>query len=133
MKKIIDTFLKVLLSLLLLMPILGATGIFPAPTPDLYSNARAFEFIKIMMDTRYISIMMSVVFFLSLVCLWTKRTALAALLILPVTLNIIGFHAFMDSGLLTGGAVMGDVLFLLNIYFLWQNRETYKTLTKATA
>lgn len=133
MKKAIDIFLKVLLSLLLIMPILGATGIFPAPTPDLYSNARAFEFIKIMMDTHYINIMMAVVFLISLVCLWTKRTALAALLILPITLNIIGFHAFMDSGLFTGGAVMGDILLLLNLYFLWQNKETYKSLTKKSA
>jgi hypothetical protein len=128
MKKIIDIVFKVLLTLMLATPILGLTGIFPAPTPDLYNTADAFQFIKLLMDYKYVVVMESVVFLLAIVALWTKREALAALLLLPITLNIVGFHAFMDGGLLTGGAVMGNVLLLINAYFLWQNRAVYKTL-----
>ncbi len=128
MKKIIDIVLKVLLSVILVMPIFGVLGIFPAPTPDLYTTADAYQFIKLLMDYKYVSIMESVVFLLAFAALWTKREALAALLLLPITLNIVGFHAFMDGGLLTGGAVMGNVMFLINAYFLWQNRAVYKTL-----
>ncbi len=43
-------------------------------------------------------------------------------------MNIVGFHAFLDTGLLTGGAVMGNVLALLNAYFLWKNRASYVAL-----
>jgi hypothetical protein len=128
MKKIIDIVLKVLLSVILVMPIFGVLGIFPAPTPDLYNTADAYQFIKLLMDYKYVTIMESVVFLLAFAALWTKREALAALLLLPITLNIVGFHAFMDGGLLTGGAVMGNVMLLINAYFLWQNRAVYKTL-----
>jgi hypothetical protein len=37
-------------------------------------------------------------------------------------MNIIGFHATLDGGLLTGGAMMGNVLFIINIYLLYTER-----------
>lgn len=113
---------------MLIMPIFGALGIFPEPTPDMYNTAMGYEFIKMLMDTQYIMIMMSVVFLISLICLWTKRVALASILILPITLNIIGFHAFVDGGIFTAGSVMADVIFLLNIYFLWLSWAQIKPL-----
>jgi hypothetical protein len=127
-KHIGDTALKVILSLLLVMPILGVLGIFPAPTADMYNTSEAFAFIQILMTSKYIMFLDAMVFALALGCLWTKRTALAALLLLPVTVNIVGFHAFLDGGLLTGGAVMGNVLLALNTYFLWQSRAQYQSL-----
>jgi hypothetical protein len=42
--------------------------------------------------------------------------------------NIISFHLFLDGGLLTSGAIMADVLLLINAYFLWQNRKVYSIL-----
>ena len=128
--KIINTILKVILSLMLIMPIFGTLGIFPEPTADMYTSATSYEFIKILMESQYVMVMMSVVFLISLICLWTKRVALASLLILPITLNIVGFHAFLDGGLLTGGAVMGNVLLLINLYFLWLNRAQISQLWK---
>ncbi|RPI63614.1 MAG: hypothetical protein EHM50_02015 [Lysobacterales bacterium] len=71
---------------------------------------------------------MAVVHVLALVCLWTRRTALAALLILPITVNVVAFHAFLDGGLLTGGAVLGNIMLLINAYFLWQHRREYAPL-----
>lgn len=128
MKRKIDLILKVVLSLMLLMPILGILGIFPAPTAEMYSNPKSFEFIKILADIQYINIIMALVFVFSLFFIWTKRTALAVLLILPITINIVGFHAFVDGGLFTGGAMMGNIMFLINIYFIYQNRSQYKNL-----
>lgn len=128
MEKVINIALKVLLSLIMVMPILGTLGIFPAPTADLYSNPKAFAFIEALMSAGYVNVIMAIVFALALVSLWAKRVALAALLILPLTVNIVGFHAFLDGGLLTPGAVMGDVLLALNIYFLYQQRNVYRTL-----
>ncbi len=119
---------KILLTLLLISPILGVLGIFPAPTRDLYQTDQAFQFVDLLMKSRYVMYMDAVVFLLAIVCLWTRRTALAALLLLPISLNIVGFHAFLDGGPFTAGAIMGNVLFLLNLAFLWKERAQYKTL-----
>lgn len=119
---------KVLLTLLLITPIFGAIGVFPAPTADMYQNARAFQFIDLLMTSRYIVIINAIVFIIAIVCLWTKRTALAALLILPITVNIVAFHAFLDGGLHKPGAIMGNMLLILNVAFLWQQRRHYRSL-----
>ena len=66
-------------------------------------------------------------------CLWTRRTALAALLILPITVNVVGFHAFLDGGLLTAGAMLGNIMLLINAYFLWQQRRVYASLLAQTS
>ena len=110
------------------MPILGVLGIFPAPTSDLYNTPEAFDFVMMLTNAGYIMWMMAVVFLISLALIIKNKMALVSLLILPITLNIVGFHAFMDGGLLTSGAIMGNVFFLINIYFLWENREKYKSL-----
>ncbi len=121
---------KVLLSLLMVTPILGTFGLFPAPTPEMYGSPEAYQFINLLMGSGYVMWMSTVVYLISLFCLWTKRTALAALLLLPITLNIVGFHAFLDTGLFTAGAIMGNVFLLLNVAFVWQQRAQYKTLWK---
>jgi TctA family transporter len=128
--KIVHVILKVLLSLMLLMPIVAAFGVFPEPTRDLYHTDLAFSFIEALIDVAYINYMMAVVMAIALISLWTKREGLAALLLAPIVVNIVGFHAFVDGGLFTAGAVMANVLFALNLYFLWKNREEYKPLLK---
>lgn len=127
--RILNNILKVLLALILVSPILGALGVFPAPTRDLYHTDQAFEFIQFLMgNANYINYIMSVVFAVSIVLLFTKREALAAILILPIVVNIVAFHMFLDGGLFTAGAIMAIVIALLDIYFLWQNRAKYKAL-----
>ena len=126
--KWVDIVLKVVLSLILALPILGTIGVGPPPTRDLYNTDEAFQFIETLQDVRYINIIMSVVHVLALVCLWTRRTALAALLILPITVNVIGFHLVLDGGLLTPGAILGNVMLLINVYFLWTRRRVFAPL-----
>lgn len=128
--KILNTLLKVLLSLILIMPIFGVIGVFPPPTADMYNTPEAFSFIQILMDSGYINYIMVIVFIVSLFCLWAKRVALASLIILPITINIVGFHAFLDGGLFKAGASMALVFFALNIYFLWQSRAKIIPLFK---
>ena len=76
---------------------------------------------------------MAVVHVVALACLWTRRTGLAALLILPITVNVVAFHLFLDGGLLTGGAVLGNIMLLVNAYFLWQHRQEYRPLMAQTS
>lgn len=130
MKNIGHIILKIVLSLILLSPILGATGIFPAPTRELYNTDAAFAFIVMLTESGYINYMIAVVNLVALFALWTKREALGALLIAPITAIIIGFHAFLDGGLLTTGAMLANLLFVLNIYFLWKNRKVYTSLVR---
>ena len=133
MRKGVDIALKVVLSLILVLPILGWLGVGPPATPDLYNTAEAFEFIETITEGRYITFIMVVVHVLALACLWTRRTALAALLILPITVNVVAFHLVLDGGLLTAGAVLGNIMLLINAYFLWQHRREYAPLLAQTS
>lgn len=134
MKKYTHIALKIVLSLILVMPVLGTLGIFPAPTREMYQSDVAFQFVTLLMNgAAYIGIINAIVCVLALGALWTKRESLGALLLLPLSVHIVAFHAFLDGGLLTGGAVMGNVLLLLNIYFLYQNRNQYMLLLKKSA
>jgi len=133
MRKAVDVALKIVLSVILLMPILGTLGVFPPPTQDLYNTSQAFEFIETITVGRYITIIMVLVHVVALACLWTRRTGLAALLILPITVNVVAFHAFLDGGLLTAGAVLGNIMLLFNAYFLWQHRREYRPLLDQTS
>ena len=133
MRKAVDIALKVVLSLILVLPILGLLGVFPPPTRDLYNTPEAFDFIETITEGRYISIIMGLVHVVALVCLWTRRTALGALLILPITVNVVAFHAFLDGGLLTAGAVLGNIMLLINAYLLWQHRHEYRPLLQQTS
>jgi hypothetical protein len=133
MKRAIDVVLKVVLSLILALPIVGATGVIGQPRGDMYNTPEAFQFIVMLQEGRYINLIMVAVHVLALACLWTRRTALAALLILPITVNVVAFHAFLDGGLLTAGAVLGNVMLLINAYFLWDHRREYAPLLTQTS
>lgn len=121
--KTINTIIKVILSILLIMPIFGILGFFPEPTAEMYTNETAFQFIQILMASKYIMYMEGIIFAVVLFSIWTRREALAGLLLLPLTFNIVGFHAFLDGGPFTGGAIMGNVLLLINVYLVWAYRN----------
>lgn len=134
MKKYFNVGLKVLFSLILLMPILGVTGLLGQPTPDLYNTPQAFEFIMILVNSAvYIDYIMVGVCLLTLVLMWLGRMPLAMLLILPITVNVVAFHLFLDGGLLTAGALVGNVMALINLYFIWNYRAEYQPLLRRTS
>jgi hypothetical protein len=126
--KILTIILRIVLGLFTVTPILGALGIFSAPTAEMYSNPNAYAFIQALYTSGYIIPIMAIVFFITLALVITNRMALAAILILPITINIVAFHAFLDGGLFTMGALMADVLLIINIYFIWKNWGTYRAL-----
>ncbi len=129
--KILDIILKVIFSLILLLPIAGATGVLGEATRELYNTDLAFAFIEMIVEVGYINWMMVVVHVLALIALWTRREGLAALLELPITLNVVAFHAVIDGGLLTAGASLGNVMLLINLYLLWKYQASYKAIFEA--
>jgi hypothetical protein len=130
MKKYLHITAKVIFSLILLMPVLGATGIFPPATRDLYHTDEAFAFIEMLETAAYILYMMVAVHLLAIVALWTRREVVGALLALPISLNVVGFHFWLDGGLLTAGAVMGNVMLTINLYLLYIHRDKLVALAK---
>ncbi|UPA22927.1 hypothetical protein K8942_01805 [Candidatus Peribacteria bacterium] len=128
--KILTNILRVLLILLLLMPILGTLGVFPAPTADLYTP-NGWVFMSALMASTYMMPLLGILCAVVIVLLVMNRTALAAALLAPMSLNVILFHAFVDTGLISPSASLGIPLFLLNAYFLWINRKTYKMVWDA--
>jgi hypothetical protein len=133
MKNILHVAAKVIFSLILVMPILGVLGVFPEPTRDLYNTDEAFAFIQVLSDSGFIMWMMMVVHLIALFALWTRREAVAALLVLPITLNVVGFHLVLDGGLFTAGSVMADVMLTLNLYLLWKHKDVLTTLWQQEA
>ncbi len=131
--KVFTWILRIVLILLLVSPILGSFGIFPEPTPEMYNTPEAFTFINVLMHTGYITQIMSVVFAIAAALTLTNRMAAAALLLLPITVNIVGFHLILDDGLFTAGAIMANLLALINLFFLWKNRAVYRGLLVKSA
>jgi len=130
MKKFLHIAAKIIFSLILILPIAGATGALGEPTRELYETDLAFSFISALMEVQYINWMMSVVHVLALAALWTNREPLAALLTLPISLNVVAFHAVIDGGLFTGGALLGNIMLAVNLYLLWVHRERLSFLLK---
>ncbi|MAQ59570.1 hypothetical protein CL638_02595 [bacterium] len=132
MKKTLHIVAKVILSLILLLPVLGLTGMLGEPTRDFYNSDEAYAFIQMLTEVMFINYIMAVVHIIALIALWTKRELLAALLVLPITVNVVAFHLFLDGGLLTGGAILGNIMLLINLYLLWIHRNRLKTLLRAS-
>lgn len=128
MKKYLHILAKFIFSLILLMPVLGVTGIFPPATRDLYNSDEAFAYIEALTTASYILYMMAVVHILAVIALWTRREVVGALLVLPITLNVVGFHLVLDGGLFTTGALMGNVMLLINLYLLYIHRGKLRAL-----
>lgn len=129
MKKYLHTIAKVLFSLILILPVVGVTGLLGEPTRELYNTDQAYGFIQMLADVQYISYMMAVVHVLALIALWTRREPLAALLELPITLNVVAFHLVIDGGLLTGGAILANLMLVFNMYLLFIHRGVITSLS----
>ncbi len=132
MKKYTYIGLKVVFSLIILLPVVSQIGLLLGyniePKPEYYSTNEAFTFITVLMDAEYITIINSLVFIISLILLWTRRAGLAAVLCFPITLNIVAFHAFVDGGPFTGGALLGNIFFAINLYLFWYHWAQYRQL-----
>lgn len=131
--KILDIILKVILCLIIALPIAGATGVLGEATRELYNTDQAFAFIQMLTDTAYIPYINALIFAVAIVLIIMDRMALVALLLLPLTVNIVAFHLFLDGGLFTGGALLGNIMLVINVYFLWRCRAQYKSLWEKSA
>lgn len=106
------------------MPVLALFGIMPQPSAEMYSES-GWQFIKALMDTGYMMPLVQIANVMCGILLLANRTALAAVMLVPLTINIILFHFFLDAAPISAAAIPAYVLLVGNIVFLYQNRSKY--------
>lgn len=125
--KTLRIVLRILLCLLLAIPVLGTAGVFPAPTADLYTP-NGWAFMSALMGSGYMMPLLGTLSAVVIILTAINKTPLAAVLLAPMTVNVIAFHTFVDTGFFTPNALLGILLLILNAFFLWDNRATYRSL-----
>ena len=125
--KVTYHIVRIVLGLLLLMPVAGSFGLFPEPTADLYTP-EGWNYMSALMQTGF---MMPAIGVICLVCaillLWGK-TALAAVLLAPFTVNVILFHLFLDASIVSAAAIPAYILVVSNAFLRWYERRKYVVL-----
>lgn len=125
--KILRIILHVLLGLLLVMPAIGPLGVLPPPTPEMFTP-EGWAFISALMNAGYMMPMIGLTCAVTLVLLILRKSALAAIIIAPFTVNVIAFHWFLDLTPIGPSSVLAYLLLILNAYVLWENRAKYRGL-----
>ena len=127
--KTLSHVLRFILGLFLLLPVAGTLGFAPEPDASMYTE-QAWNFMSALMETGYMMPMIGLLAFVCAVLFFLNRTALAAALLAPFTVNVITFHWFLDAAPISASSVPAYILLLLKAYFLWENRQKYATLWK---
>jgi putative oxidoreductase len=120
--KITVTIVRIVMGLLFLVSSLGYFFKF-LPQPELSEPARTF--ITGLFASGY---MMPIVKTLELICavalLSNRYTTLALVIIFPITINIVLFHAFLAPE----GVVVPLLLLFGNVFLAYTNRNQYSSL-----
>ncbi|MCH7568733.1 MAG: hypothetical protein IIA87_04905 [Nanoarchaeota archaeon] len=88
-------------------------------------NEAGSAFLGALFATGFIFPIMGTIWILAgLMFLFNKCSALAAIIIFPVSLNILLFHLLLDFT----GALMGILVFILNIYLFYVHWNSYKPM-----
>jgi hypothetical protein len=101
-------------------------GVFDWEPPIAGPEARAFQ--VAMHDAGYFMPIMTIVFlFTGLSFVFDRYAALAAIVLFPVSLNILLFHTVLEAGQLPAAAA----LFVINCFMLWYCRKAYVALLRS--
>lgn len=101
-------------------------GIFGWEPPVAGPAARPFQLA--MHDAGYFLPIMTVVFLVTGISFTLNRyAALSAIVLFPISLNILLFHTILEAGQLPAAAA----LFVINCFLLWYCRAAYAPILKA--
>lgn len=120
-----STFTKILRFLLaLVLIVIGLNKFFTfIPSPEIPENAS--EFITSLQATGYILPVLGVIeIFIGLLLLFNKWVAFALLALVPISLNVLLYHLFLDIPSI-GFAI---VVAIINIVLIYKNWSRYKPL-----
>lgn len=101
-----------------------AAGIFQFLPPPQF-NESGMAFLTAMFATGYLTYLMQIVFFLAgLMFVFNRWSAFGALLLVPITVNIVAFHIFLDFT----GWWMALIFAILNVYLIAIHWPRYKMI-----
>ena len=90
-------------------------------------NEAGSAFLGALFVSGYIFSIMGIVWILAgLMFLFNKCSALAAIIIFPLTLNVLLFHLLIDIS----AGTLGIVIFIVNIYLIYVHWDAYKPMCK---
>jgi len=128
--------IRIFTGLLFVAIFLSKFGIIPSAVknPSMFTS-EGFAFISAVDATGY---MFPIIGIISLICglafLANRYVALAAVVLVPITLNFVLFHIFLGFSLDSLFHILREsvpsVLFILNIYMLYSERAKFAKLLK---
>jgi len=122
MESMLTKVIRILVGLLLV--IAGVSKIFPISPPPPHNEA-ATAFMTALVATGYMMPIIALVEILAGACFVSGRfVALAAVVLAPITLNIVLFHALLDPS----GAIPGYFVGAANIYLLAVSLPKYQDM-----
>ena len=83
-----------------------------------------------LMATGYMTQLIGITCLVVALLCFSGRTALAAVLLAPLSVNIILFHIFLDAVPIGPSSALGYLLLVLNLFFLWYERGKYRALLR---
>jgi len=102
-------------------------NIFLEFMPALEFNEVASAYLGALFVTGYIFPIMAIVWILvGLLFIFNKCSPLGAVIIFPISLNILLFHIFLDFT----GFLFGFIMFILNIYMLYAHWNSYRPMCR---
>ena len=120
----ITLVVRIILGLLLV--VFGLNGFMqfiplPPPPPEAAAAGAGIAKTIYIMPT-----VMALLLVTGILILLNRYTALALVILFPLTLNFVLFHSFLD----VAGIVPGLLLFVLNLFLMLMNKEKYSGLLK---
>ena len=110
-----------------ILVILGVMAFMNLPLPDFYPP-KALAFLQALGDTGYMSYVTGIIQILVGLMFITRRyVALGAIILMPISFNIVIFHLFLDLKTI----IPGLIIFALNIFILYTEHDKYKSLLRS--
>lgn len=107
----------------ILLAVLGSFSFMNLPIPNYPDKAKAF--MVALSNTGYINYVIGIVFMIvGVMFIFGRFLALGALLLAPISFNIILFHVFLDISSIP----LGLLVALLNGFIAYTQRDKYKQL-----
>ncbi|SRR3989344_1103306 len=110
-----------------ILVILGVMAFMNLPLPDFYPP-KALAFLQALGDTGYMSYVTGIIQILVGLMFITRRyVALGAVILMPISFNIVIFHLFLDLKTI----IPGLIIFALNVFILYTEHDKYKSLLRS--
>ncbi len=124
-------FLRLVLGVFLLRTAAMKFGFLGPLEPALFTP-EGFIYLEALRGSGFIWPAVGIVSFFCGTCLLLNRfVGLAAVVLMPISLNFLLFHLFYDPSFPHAFGLQSYFLFLANIYFLWRERKRYEAVLRS--